>query len=76
MKRAAPVVDICTGETIFHFDLPPRPSFSLWLATEGLRRCPLCGRFAKAEELGSVGFVLGAVITTAFGHLPGKGCQA
>jgi predicted nucleic acid-binding Zn ribbon protein len=53
-----------------------RMSMMMWMATEGGRRCPQCGKFAKADDLGNLSFVLdngGRV--TMFGHKPGKGCN-
>ena len=54
-------------------------SMSMWFATDGGRRCPLCGKFAKAEELGFVGGAYGADGAIAhisiYGHLPGYGCN-
>jgi len=51
-----------------------------WLATDGGRRCPQCGKFAKPDELGSIGerYVRpdgAAVIVSMYGHLPGRGCH-
>ena len=56
-------------------------TMSAFLATDGGRRCPQCGKFAKASELGSIGEFLynsdGRRIGhySAYGHLPGYGCN-
>lgn len=47
----------------------------LWMATDGLRRCPMCGRMAKRDELGNLSGWWGDVHYTAYGHLPGTGCN-
>ena len=47
-----------------------------WLHTEGGRKCPFCGRFAKPEQLGWVGGSGPGIIVDAYGHLPGFGCNA
>jgi len=60
---------------------PPKRELSMmaWLATEGGRKCPQCGRFAKADELGYTGgsYNIGGVLThiSSYGHLPGYGCN-
>lgn len=50
-----------------------------WLATEGGRKCPVCGRYAKESELGYTGGYIntGGVIAhiSSYGHLPGYGCN-
>jgi hypothetical protein len=50
-----------------------------WLATEGGRKCPACGKYAKAEELGYTGgtMMMGGVLThiSSYGHLEGYGCN-
>lgn len=54
-------------------------TMSTWLATEGGRRCPVCGRYAKARELGFTGGAVHApgviVRVSSYGHLPGYGCN-
>lgn len=54
-------------------------SMGAWLATEGGRKCPACGRYAKSAELGFTGGILegGGMIVhvTSYGHLPGFGCN-
>ena len=51
----------------------------LWYATEGGRKCPMCGRYAKSAELGFLGGTVmqGASVIhlDAYGHLPGFGCH-
>lgn len=60
---------------------PPEREMGMmaWLATEGGRKCPACGRYAKAEELGSTsGYFNGDGIVchiSSYGHLPGFGCN-
>jgi hypothetical protein len=50
-----------------------------WLATEGGRKCPACGKYAKAVELGYTGgtLMIGGVLThiSSYGHLQGYGCN-
>jgi len=46
-----------------------------WLATEGGRKCPQCGKYAKPEHLGWNGLRAGSVIADRWGHLPGFGCN-
>lgn len=57
----------------------PQMGMSAWLATDGGRRCPMCGKFAKADELGFVGgtYEANGVVAHihAYGHLPGYGCN-
>ena len=53
----------------------------LFFATEGGRKCPLCGRYARPGELGNLshtfynaeGEWVGHV--SRYGHLPGTGCN-
>lgn len=60
---------------------PKKPEMGMmaWLATEGGRKCPACGRYAKSSELGSTGGVYrnGRLVThiSSYGHLPGFGCN-
>jgi len=57
----------------------PQMGMMLWMATEGGRKCPQCGKYAKASELGSLGgrcVINGCVtIISMYGHLPGFGCN-
>jgi len=46
-----------------------------WMATEGGRKCPACGRYAKAEDLGWIGRNTPTLCVDMYGHLPGKGCN-
>jgi hypothetical protein len=61
--------------------LPPKREMSMmtWMATEGGRKCPACGKYAKAEELGPTGgyFNDGQIVVhiSSYGHLPGFGCN-
>lgn len=54
-------------------------SMMAWLATEGGRKCPQCGKYAKEAELGYTGglYEIGGVLThiSSYGHLPGYGCN-
>lgn len=50
-------------------------SFGAWLATAGGTRCPMCGKFAKPSDLGFIGGSGPNIHVTAYGHLPGKGCN-
>lgn len=59
----------------------PDMSFGLFLATEGGRKCPQCGRYAKRDELGFIGGRYknangGITCVTAYGHKDGFGCNA
>ena len=49
-----------------------------WMATEGGRKCPQCGRYAKPETLGNLSFYTtgsGVARISMYGHLPGHGCN-
>jgi hypothetical protein len=46
-----------------------------WMATEGGRKCPACGKYAKAAELGFTGFSTGTMHVSSYGHLQGYGCN-
>ena len=50
-----------------------------WLATEGGRKCPQCGKYATPNQLGYTGglYNIGGVLThvSSYGHLPGYGCN-
>lgn len=52
-------------------------SMSTWLAvaTDHGLKCPQCGRFAKAKDLGWIGSNRPGMHIDAHGHLPGKGCN-
>lgn len=60
-------------------DEKPIMGMMAWMATEGGRKCPQCGRYARPSELGSIGgrcSVGGNVtIISMYGHLPGFGCN-
>lgn len=47
----------------------------LFLATEGFRKCPICGRYAKSNELGHYSVTSGNARIEQWGHLPGYGCN-
>lgn len=68
--------NILTGDTRY---LPgrrkPRLSFSVWLNTDGGRKCPMCGKYARQEELGWIGSNSPGCHIDAYGHLPGFGCN-
>jgi hypothetical protein len=49
-----------------------------WMATEGGRKCPQCGRYAKTETLGNLSFYTTGIVVariSMYGHLPGYGCN-
>ena len=54
-------------------------SMMAWMATEGGRKCPQCGKYAKQSELGYTGGLceIGGVLThiSSYGHLFGYGCN-
>lgn len=55
-------------------------SMMAWLATEGGRKCPACGKYAKPDQLGYTGGTIrenGVVVgvVSSYGHLPGFGCN-
>ncbi len=56
-----------------------KPSHGLdmmtFLETEGGRKCPMCGKYAKRSELGWIGSHGPGIIVDAYGHLPGFGCN-
>lgn len=56
-------------------DNTPRMPMMAWLSTDGGRRCPMCGRFAKEDQLGYVGYSGSGFRVSAYGHLPGFGCN-
>ena len=47
----------------------------MWYATEGGRKCPMCGRYAKREQIGNLSGWIGNARVSAYGHLPGHGCN-
>jgi len=63
----------CVGPAV------PPPAHDLgmagWLATEGGRKCPDCGRYAKKADLGWIGLYAPNLLIDAWGHLPGTGCR-
>lgn len=61
-----------------HPDAAPKKremSMMTFMATEGGRKCPNCGRYAKRDELGWCGVRGPGFIMDAYGHLPGFGCN-
>lgn len=46
-----------------------------WIATEGGRKCPQCGKYAKQSELGFIGGTVRNMHLSIYGHLPGFGCN-
>lgn len=50
-------------------------SMAAWLETDGGRRCPQCGKFAKKNDLGDLSFAITGGRVSAYGHLPGFGCN-
>ena len=55
--------------------IKPKLSMMAWLATDGGRKCPMCGRYAKDTELGFIGGSGPRIHISAYGHLPGFGCN-
>ena len=55
--------------------IKPALPMMAWLSTEGGRKCPTCGRYAKESELGFVGSSGPGFHISAYGHLPGFGCN-
>lgn len=55
--------------------IKPKLSMMAWLATEGGRKCPMCGRYAKEDELGFIGGSSPGLHISAYGHLPGFRCN-
>lgn len=55
--------------------IKPKLSMMACLSTEGGRKCPMCGRYAKAEEIGFIGGSSPGFHISAYGHLPGFGCN-
>jgi hypothetical protein len=57
----------------------PIMSFGLFMATEGGRKCPQCGKYAKQGELGNLSRISisdGILVhVTAYGHKEGFGCN-
>ena len=52
--------------------------YKTFMSTEGGRKCPQCGRYAKPETLGNLSFyTTGSVVAriSMYGHLPGYGCN-
>lgn len=53
--------------------------YGTFMATGGGRKCPLCGKYAKREEIGNLSFVAnignGHAHVSMHGHLPGYGCN-
>lgn len=52
--------------------------YGTFMATEGGRKCPLCGKYAKPKTLGNLSFyTTGSVVAriSMYGHLPGYGCN-
>ena len=63
---------------VLYMSKRPEMGMMLWYATEGGRKCPMCGRYARARDLGNLSFyTAGSVIAriSMYGHLPGKGCN-
>lgn len=53
----------------------PKMEMMQWYATEGGRKCPMCGRYAKAEDLGDLSRWIGNARVSAYGHIEGRGCN-
>ena len=55
---------------------PPRMGMMAYLATDGGRRCPQCGKWAKAKDLGNLSFSDECGTVSMYGHKRGKGCNS
>ncbi len=53
----------------------PTMGFRAFMATEGGRKCPQCGKYAKSSELGNLSFNYKGGRVSMYGHLPGFGCN-
>lgn len=58
----------------------PDHDYMTWMASEGGRKCLLCGRYGKQQEMARIGPTCcnhGSVIVCGakYGHLPGFGCR-
>ena len=53
--------------------------YGTFMATEGGRRCPMCGKYAKKGTVGNLSFTAdiggGWTHISMYGHLPGYGCN-
>jgi hypothetical protein len=53
--------------------------YGTFIATEGGRKCPMCGKYAKAGTVGNLSFTAdigcGWAHISMYGHLPGYGCN-
>ncbi len=78
MSRGKPTI-VSDDETLVIVESGERPAHGLdmmtWLHTEGGRKCPLCGKYARPSELGWVGARGRGIVVDAYGHLPGFGCN-
>ena len=50
-------------------------TFMEFISTEGGRKCPACGKYARTAELGFTGFSAPGIHVSSYGHLPGFGCN-
>jgi len=54
--------------------------FGTFMATEGGRKCPQCGKYAKKGTVGNLSFIAeignGLAHISMYGHLPGHGCNS
>jgi hypothetical protein len=54
--------------------------YGTFMATEGGRKCPMCGKYAKKGTVGNISFTAdiggGWAHISMYGHLPGYGCNA
>jgi hypothetical protein len=54
-------------------------SYMASMATEGGRKCPMCGRYAKKGTVGNLSFTAdiggGYAHISMYGHLHGHGCN-
>jgi len=53
--------------------------YGTFMATEGGRKCPMCGKYAKKGTVGNLSFTAdiggGLAHMSMYGHLPGYGCN-
>lgn len=50
-------------------------TMTMWIATEGGRKCPICGRYAKRDDLGDLSFGGKGLLVTVYGHKNGCGTK-
>lgn len=54
-------------------------NYATFMSTEGGRKCPMCGKYAKKGTVGNLSFTAdiggGWAHVSMYGHLPGHGCN-